>query len=222
MNEPQNPQKYFLLGIIGLGALIVVGLVWAVVSGPSPSSVRGTVDGKATFNDANDPMQGKSDSKVVVRMYEDFQCPACGAGEEAAAYAMKTYGDRVKFIWNDFPLSQIHSNAMAGAVAARCAEDQGKFWEYHDALYANQAAWSNLQDPKPSLKGYAKDLHLDEATFGACLDAEKDRQKVTDDVNEGNANGIDGTPTFFINTKRFVGIMQKEDWDRELKAALGS
>lgn len=211
-----EPQKYFLIGIILLGALIIGGLAWAIVSGPSSGSV-GTVNTNVKFNDANDPAIGPTSTKAVVRMFGDFQCPACGAAEEGVQYARQAYGAKVRFIWNDFPLTQIHSNAFAGSVAARCAEDQGKFWEYHDALYHYQLAWSSLADPSASFKDYAKELNLNADSFASCLSSQTDRSKIQDDMSEGDANGVDSTPTFFVNDKKLVGVLTKEDWDRELK-----
>lgn len=211
-----EPQKYFLIGIILLGALIIGGLAWAIISGPTPESV-GSVNQNVAFNDANDPVVGPTDAKAVVRIFGDFQCPACGAAEEGLLYARQAYGAKVRFVWDDFPLTQIHSNAFGAAVAARCAEDQGKFWEYHDALYRYQLAWSSLANPSSAFTEYAKEFRVDEGRFSSCLSNQTNRNKIQDDMNEGNANGVDSTPTFFVNTKKLVGVLKKEDWDRELQ-----
>ena len=221
MNQQSaQPQKYFLIGIIGLGVLILVGLVWAVLIGPS-SENRGNVVQNASFQDANDPTLGPSNAKTVVHIYGDFQCPACKVAEEGVTEARKMYADRVKFVWKDFPLTQIHSNAMAAANAARCAEARGKFWEYHDLLYQHQLEWSNQRDPATTFRGYAKDLGLGDATFATCLERESYREKILDNMAEGTKNSVEATPTFFVNAKRIVGVLRTEDWERELKAALG-
>ncbi|MEK7116138.1 MAG: thioredoxin domain-containing protein [Patescibacteria group bacterium] len=222
MNEsPLSTQKYFLCGIIGIGALIIAGLVWAILAGPSQTG-NGTVERNLRFNDENDPIVGSTSTRVVVRIFGDFQCPACGTAEAGVTHARRTYGDQVRFVWNDFPLSQIHSNAMAAARAARCAEMQGKFWEYHDALYRYQPLWSSLADPSDVFKGYARELKIAEEPFAACLVNHVQDKKILDDVNEGHANRVDSTPTFFVNAKRIVGVLTAEDWDRELKPLVGS
>lgn len=221
MDQPSTQtQKYFLLGIALLGALIVGGLVWAVMSPSSPSGTGGTVESNLRFVDDNDPAIGPADAKVTVRIFGDFQCPACGAAEPGVTYARKTYGDKVRFIWDDFPLVQIHQNAMAAANAARCAEEQGKFWEYHDKLYQVQTAWSNEKAPQEKFLDYAKELGLKEDTFSACLANQTYRNKIQADMSEATANGVDATPTFFINNKRMVGILQNVEWDREIQAQL--
>jgi len=222
MNEsPSQIQKYFLGAIIGLGALIIGGLVWAVLSGPSQTG-DGTVEQNLRFNDENDPAVGPTNTRAVVRIFGDFQCPACRTAEAGITYARRTYGDKVRFVWNDFPLSQIHSNAMSAANAARCAETQGKFWEYHDALYRYQSLWSSLADPSGPFTEYAKELHLAEAPFATCLANRTQEQKILNDITEGTANHVDSTPTFFVNTKRLVGVLTNEDWDRALKPLVGS
>lgn len=220
--KEERVGQLFLAGIGLLGLLIVGGLVWAIMAGPSStSSTNGTAEQNLSFKDDNDPAQGPGESKVVVRMFEDFQCPSCGAAAPGVAYAIKTYGDKVRFIWDDFPLT-MHKNAVPAANAARCAEEQGKFWEYHDKLYAEQANWADVASPTSLFVGYAKTLNLNEQMFDGCMANQTYNGKVQDDENEGIANNVQGTPTFFINNVRYVGAMSNAQWDTELKAAIGS
>lgn len=219
MNEEAGSQKLFLAGIGLLGALIIGGLVWAIMM---PSAPAGKTTAPGVFSDVNDPVTGSSTSKVVLRVFGDFQCPACATAEPGVTYVRKTYGDRVKIVWNDFPLSEVHPNAMSAAIAARCAEDQGKFWEYHDMLYQAQKAWSVEKDPKDLFVTYAKSIGVnDAAAFAQCYDAQTDRQKIQSDMDEGLSNEVSGTPTFFINNKKYVGGMENAQWDTEIKAAIG-
>ena len=220
MNEDTSMQKWFLGGIALLGILIVGGLVWAVMSpGASTSTTPGTSETGLSFSDVNDPVTGNANSTTTLRIFGDFQCPACAAAEPGVSHVRKTFGDRVKIIWDDFPLTQVHQNAMAGAIAARCADDQGKFWEYHDVLYQSQPNWSTEQNPKSLFVTYAKSIGLNTDAFSACYD-KQDQAKIQADMAEGTQNGVQGTPTFFINNKRFVGAMKDEDWDREINSAL--
>lgn len=215
MNSADQTRKVFLLGTIGLGILIVVGLIWAIASGSNGGS-------EVSFNDDNDPAVGPAEAKVTVRVFGDFQCPACRGAEAGFQYARKTYGDKVRFIWNDFPLQNTHPNALPSANAARCAEVQGKFWEYHDKLYAEQPNWSESASPKDAFISYALGLELDREQFSACLDNKTFQNKIIDDLNEGQRNAVNSTPTFFINNSKIVGILEKDVWDREIQSKLGS
>ena len=140
--------------------------------------------------------------------------------EDGLRYAMKTYGDRVRFVWNDFPLQAIHPNALLAADAARAADAQGKFWEYSQRLYEDQPNWASLPDPTDKLIAYAQALDLDVKTFTDALTNRTYQDKVMADLDEGSKLGIDGTPVFFINDKRIVGAMDHATWDKEIQAAL--
>jgi protein-disulfide isomerase len=211
MSSPEI-QKTFLLGSIVLGVLIIGGLVWAVASGPGPAPAR-------AFNDQNDPVYGANTDKIV-RIYGDFQCPACRAAETAVKAIREKYKDRVKFVWNDFPLQSLHPNALPAANAARCAEAQGKFWEYHDKLYADQASWDTLKDPTQKFKDYANALDIQVEPFAACLDKREHQSKIMDDLREGERVGVNATPTFYLNNVQAVGILTEQDWEVKIQALL--
>lgn len=214
MTSQEQTQKAFLLGSIILGVLIIGGLVWAVASSsPTPSTVVG-------FIDDNDPSFGPADAAVTVRVFGDFQCPACRAAEDGFGYAKQTYGDKVRFVWDDFPLQSVHPNALPAANAARCAEAQGKFWEYHDRLYQDQLTWSTLSQPRDQFLAYAQALDLKKDEFATCYDKKTYQNKIMDDVAEGGRNRVDSTPTFFVNEERLVGVTTRESWDRVIQLEL--
>lgn len=211
-----------IVGMVAIAVVIFAGLTWAVLRAPSDNgSGNGEDNGPVTFADADDPVQGPADAKAVVHLYSDFQCPACRSAEPGVAYAMQKYADRVRFVWKDFPLEQIHKNARAGANAARCAQAQGKFWEYHNVLYDKQAEWSNQGDPTATLEQYARDLGLTGDAFAACLQGKTEDAKVAQDVSEGLRNRVDRTPTFFVNNQRLFGMSPKE-WEGALDAVLST
>ncbi len=213
MSSPDQTRKIFLIGTIAISALIVVGLVWAIASGPGPGI-------QYTFTDDNDPAVGPGDAKVTVRVFGDFQCPACRQAEAAFAYAKSTYKDKVRFIWNDFPLQTLHANALPAANAARCAEAQGKFWEYHDMLYAQQPAWEGSASPSDIFATYAMSLGLNKDQFMQCLDTRTYQNKIMDDAQEGKRVDIQATPTFFINNIKVEGIMSNDQWDKNIQEQL--
>ncbi len=219
MSSTEQAQKVFLLGSIVLGVLIVGGLIWAVTSTGTGIGVD-SGGGAPAFSDDNDPSYGPGEAKVVVRTYGDFQCPACKAAEPGFRYALKTYGDKVRFVWNDFPLQSLHKNALTASNAARCAEDQGKFWEYHDRLYDDQSSWSDLISPQQSFVEYASALGLDKGLFESCLAEKKNNNKIMDDVAEGNRIGVNATPTFFIGNTKIAGVMDQSQWDKEIQSRL--
>ena len=106
----------------------------------------------------------------------------------------------MKLVWKDFPLTSIHPQAVKASEAAHCAGDQGKYWEYHDALFANQRALQVDQ-----LKKYAADLGLDAATFGSCLDSGKHADRVQQGLQEATQLGLSSTPSIFINGRLLAG-----------------
>jgi len=219
MNEPTN-NKGLIIGIVVVTALVFGGLIWAIVSAPND---QGGAAEAVAFTDANDPSIGPADAAATVRIFSDFQCPACKLAEPAIKAMMDKYKDRVRFVWNDFPLERIHPNARLAANAARCAEDQGAFWKYHDRLYEFQSQWVDLVEPSSTdiLIGAANQLGVDAGKFSACLSAKTDDAKIAADTAEANLNNVDRTPTFFINDRRYF-TMTETEWSVALDAALAT
>jgi len=160
------------------------------------------------------PTLGPKDAPVKVIEFADFQCPFCKRSEDAVQAIHKKYGDRIQLVFMDFPLS-FHPHAMPAANAARCANAQGKFWQYHDALFADQ---SKLEPA--DLKATAKTLGLDTAKFNACLDKNQYSAAIEKDLAEGHKLNVNGTPTFFIDGREVVGAQPTENFtniiDQEL------
>jgi protein-disulfide isomerase len=219
MQPTSDPRKPFVIGLIALAVLMIGGIAWAVMAHPTQQGT-GAVDANVSFDDSNDPSTGKSDAKVVVRVFGDFECSACRTAESGFAYALQKYGDRVKFIWDDMPLENLHPSALLAANAARCAEEQGKFWEMHDKLYGQQPYWASAPNVQDLFIGYAGDLGMDAKNFTACLEDQRYNDKVTADFQEGTANNVDATPTFFVNNTRYVGVMSNEQWDAAIQKEL--
>ena len=152
------------------------------------------------------PMRGLTTAKVVVDEYSDFECPACKAAVPLVKEVIETFGERILFKFHHYPLIQVHTQAFRAAQAAECANDQGKFWEYHDMLYEKQPALS-----RSDLESYARSLKLDVdglQGFNACLDSRAKANQVRSDVSEGDRQDVNATPTFFINSEKVV------DWSK--------
>jgi NhaA family Na+:H+ antiporter len=215
MQETSN--KGLVIGTIVAVAAIFGALTWALIS--LPSDGPGQVAGNLTFNNDKAPIRGNAEAPLEVQIYSDLQCPACKGSEPALKQAIAKYGDRAKFVWNDFPLMSIHPNARNAANAARCAEEQGKFFDYTDQLFANQASWQGLSRLEDSFKAFAAAIGLNGDQFSQCYADKKYDSLVMDDVAEGNRNGVRATPTFIIDGKVHNGLTIA-DWDRIMTAAL--
>jgi protein-disulfide isomerase len=160
--------------------------VQVLLTEPDPPFLNVGIAGGATRGDTN--------AAVTVVEFTDFQCSACGAMYPIAEDVLKSYGNRVRFVIRNFPLTTLHANAFHAAQAAEAAKAQGKFWEYIDLMFKNQTA---LDDE--SLKKYATLLGLDRERFDAELAAEKYVPVIRRDTADGEMYGVEGTPTFFIN-----------------------
>jgi protein-disulfide isomerase len=153
----------------------------------------------------DDPSQGPANAPVTIVEFSDFQCPFCLRVMPTLKRVKQTYGDKVRIVWKDFPLTQIHPQAFKAAEAGNCAREQGKFWEYHDRLFANQQA---LQPEY--LKKYAADAGLDTAKFNACLDTAKYSDRVQEQMGVGTGLGVSATPAMFINGRLVSGAQPYE------------
>jgi protein-disulfide isomerase len=220
MNE-SDPRQPIIIGIVILAVLMLGGMIWAVTSSSGGSLGGGEYDANASFIDEGDPTWGPDGAKVTIRIFEDFQCPACKTAHRGLNYVKEAYVEIVKLVWNDFPLDGSHPNARIASNAARCAEEQGKFWDYADALYSTQSQWSNNKSPSELFIKYAKQMELNEAAFTVCLDGRRYNEKIQNDVKEGRANRVNVTPTFFVNRRRYTGVLSADDWDKALKPLLG-
>lgn len=169
---------------------------------------------------AGHPWTGGKDAPVTVVEFSDFQCPFCRAAEPTLKQIRAKYGDRIKFVYMDFPLG-MHPHALDAAVAGRCAAQQDKFWQFHDAMFADQGKL----DPA-SLKQTAAKLGLDAKKFDACFDEKKVVAGIRADQAEGERLGVTGTPTFFINGRQMVGVESQASMaaviDEELARAEGA
>lgn len=160
------------------------------------------------------PRWGKADAPIEIIEFSDFQCPYCTRGAETIEQVKKHYADKVTVVYRHFPLP-MHDRADEGAEASECANEQGKFWEYHDQLFANQKMMSDAD-----LKTYATNVGLDVAKFEECLASDKHVATVEQDMAEGKAVGMSGTPGFFINGRMLGGAQPFEAFQEVIDAEL--
>jgi protein-disulfide isomerase len=164
---------------------------------------------------AGSPVKGSNSAKVTVVAFSDFQCPFCSRAVPTMKQIEDTYKNKVRLAFKQLPLP-FHDKAQGAAEASLAAHEQGKFWEYHDKLFANQQALD-----RPSLEKYAQEIGLNVGKFKAALDSGKFKKQVEDEAKFGNSIGATGTPTFYVNGKVLVGAQPfekfKEMIDQELK-----
>jgi protein-disulfide isomerase len=158
--------------------------------------------------------KGPKNAPITMVIFSDFQCPFCKRVEPTLTQIEKEYGGKVRQVWKNYPLP-FHNNAEPAAEAAMAAAAQGKFWEMHDKLFANNTALD-----RPSLEKYAQDMGLNMAKFKADLDGSKYKSVIESETKEGQAVGVNGTPAVFINGRKISGAypfdMFKKITDEEL------
>ena len=147
-----------------------------------------------------DHIQGASDAAVTLLEYGDYECPYCGAAYPVIKQVQETMGDRLRFVFRNFPITTAHPHAAQAAEAAEAAAAQGRFWPMHDLLYENQ---QHLE--MDDLVGYAGRLSLDVARFQSELADHTYADRVHDDFMSGVRSGVNGTPTFYIDGVRYEG-----------------
>ena len=167
-----------------------------------------TADGAPSF--------GSADAKVTIVEFSDFQCPYCTRAADATHAIKEKYGDKVRFVFRQFPLS-FHQNAHLAAQASLAANAQGKFWELHDLMFKNQKELA-----RENLDAYAKEIGLDMAKFKSALDEGTFKDAVDADMALGGKVSVSGTPSMFINGKRAANATAAEPLFAEIDAALAA
>lgn len=154
---------------------------------------------------ATGPSRGPEDAPVTIIEFGDYQCPFCRKLEPTLQSVLKQYSRQVRFVFRNFPLTEIHPDALHAAQAAVCAEEQGKFWPMHDAIFAEQAPLSI-----GTLRALASQAGLDQDKFNACVRSETPNKIIHDDVQAGNDLAVDGTPTLFIDGRYLNGAVSRQ------------
>lgn len=163
---------------------------------------------------AAEPTLGPPDARVRIVAFADFQCPYCQRAQTVIDQVMKTYGGRVQLVHRDFPLEG-HPQAFDAARAARCAGEQGRYWEYHRSLMMERGDMT-----APDLLARAKSVKLDVGPFRACLGSDRHDNAIRDGVAAGLRLGVNSTPTFFVNGQMLVGARPFEDFQEAIDAEL--
>lgn len=197
---------YWILGAVAVIGVAVVG--YSVGSSAlsaaatEPIDLEGLDDMSRLVQLAQGVEKGDPAAPITIVEFGDYQCPGCGAfalsvkPQVELAYVQS---GKAKFVFYDLPLISIHGNAFLAARAARCAQDQGKFWEYHDNMFRNQPAWSAKPDPKADFVDYAEVVGLEEDAFVTCLNSDRHADVVTANMRLAEELGLNGTPSIMVS-----------------------
>lgn len=165
-------------------------------------AVAKAATGSGELATSDDPVLGSADAKLTIVEFADFGCPFSEQESYVVEAIAKKYPNDVRVIYRDFPLIDLHPGADLAAEAGECAGDQSKFWEYHDVLYRNSGEFT-----AEVLADYAGQVGLNVNVFKNCLESGKYTQEVAQDLADGVAAGVTGTPTFYLNGEKIEGAV---------------
>ncbi len=207
-------ETKLFLGII-IGTIVIVGIGIAILS--RPAVVQKADPSRLSRPDSN--KISTSSASVTLVEFSDFQCPACGAYYPVVSKVIKDLKKDLTFVYRNFPLTQNHPNALLAAYAAEAAGVQGKYWEMHDLLFTKQSDWSESSSARNIFIAYALTLGINVDQFKKDIDSDAVKNKVAEDVSDGNALGINSTPTFFLNGMKLTNPATPADFENIVKNA---
>lgn len=225
--KPQRPPLTPFYLVLGLVALVGLGVILYQVLGGGGTAATEPVPveiDEAELARVQGIGMGREDAPVVIYEFADFQCPGCAGFASFVAPLIKQRlvdPGLVRYVYYDYPLTQIHPHAFLASRAGRCANEQGRFWEYHDRLYARQATWAAMGDPTDFFIDLAADAGLDRGQFADCLRSDRYAEEVTRNMRLGEALGVPGTPTLFVNMKRLDQIPSFAELEALVRAEAG-
>ncbi len=215
----KKKQLYKKIGIIVGVVLIVVVSIFGLVelaNAPSSTSSGLTVPPPSK----NDISEGNPKAKVTLIEYADFQCPACGAYHPLVNQLLSDFNGKIFYVYRMFPLSNIHKNAIISAQAGYAAYKQGKFFQMDDLLYNGQNTWADVDDPRDTFISYAKELKLDINKFTNDMNSSEAQNYVADAENKATSEGINATPTFFVNGQQIQNPSNYDQFKQIIQNAL--
>ena len=226
--EQTRPVSPMLVVAVAVAAIVVVVVAIFLSQRQATSKpatavqLPSTLDFEVGQTEDGAPYKGAADAKVTIVEYSDYQCPFCRRFfEEIEPQLDEKYikTGKVKFVYKDFAF--LGEESRLAANAALCAQEQGRFWEYHRILFQNQGAENSGAFSRDNLIGFAKEIGLDVKAFTQCLDARKYDPQINRTSQEARKRGVKGTPTFFINDRMLAGLPQFSDLEAAIQSALG-
>jgi protein-disulfide isomerase len=213
-NNSKSNLPLLIIGAVLLAAIIGGWWFYSSSSAPNKTTANKTTTSKSPTSPTPDMVEiyrnapsgaqpanmlGSPTATVTVEEFADYQCPTCAVVHPKVQEITKIYGNRIKFVYRNFPLTQIHAHAYEAAVAAEAASLQGKFWEMQSQLFLNQKEWSNSAEAPKLFEGYAQKIGLDVAKYQNDVLGLGAKSRVDADLMRGRKIGVSGTPAIYIN-----------------------
>ena len=221
-------KKFWIIaGIV----VVVLGIgFWLAMKSPTTMGIPtapkpdANIKGSQTLERSYSHMTGSPSAKVTLVEFGDYECPVCGEASQPLNDIISKYKNNpnFNFVFRNFPLDSIHPYAEIAAEAAEAAGAQGKYFQMHDALYTNQDEWTGSTDPVTDFVKYAQQIGLNMTQFKSDINSYKYQNNVAQDLADGNAYGIDATPTFFLNGQKIVGVGSLNTFDSQIQALLNN
>ncbi len=223
--KPWYRRRWFVIIVLMVVAWFGLPLLLGVFI-PTPNATLGftAAPGVSTATNnpvvvdvvtTDDPSRGLSVAPIMIVEFGDFQCPFSRQAHPIIKQVLSKYPEVVRFMYRDFPISQINPEAIAAAEAANCANQQGKFWQAYDQLYENQdTLGANFYN------ALGASLGLDSFKYQRCRDNHQTLSEIEDDFKAGVAAGVGGTPTFFVNGRKVQGALTLDLWDKVIASEL--
>lgn len=212
--------------LIAIAVVVLIGgVLLAIYANPKPQEAGKPVDEKSLVRDSSH-MTGKLGAKVTIVEFGDFQCPGCAAASPTIKKIIAEYKDneQFNFVFRNFPLESIHSNARIAAEAVEAAGVQGKYWEMNELMYEKQNEWSTSTTPLDIFTGYASSLGIDADKVKQSASQQLFKEVINADLADGNAVQVQSTPTFFVNGVLFTpnarSIPTYEDFKKKIDEEL--
>lgn len=210
---PKKQSGLFLPAVVAILA-IGAGVIYWQVQANKPKPI--TLAASTPLPKAEGYLRGNPDAPVSIIEFADFECPGCAnfaTVQEPDVRTRLVDAGLANFRFYDFPLTQIHANTLSAHLAASCANEQGKFWELHDAIFAAQNEWNTqaTSNPRKVLDRLAGEVGLDMARFGACFDSQRTLPQIQANAAEGTQRGVSSTPTLLIGNRLYPGGLPYDD-----------
>jgi protein-disulfide isomerase len=216
---------YVILGVVALGgAFFLFRQMQGGGGGGAATTLQQVVMTPEQLQRVPGISKGQPNAPVVFMEFADFQCPACGQFARFSEPLLEDHinAGTVRFVWYDYPLVEIHENAMLASRAGRCANEQNQFWAYHDYVFGQQERWAGAKNPVNLFIDYAQQAGLDRNAFGQCLRSDKYQKEVSESRQLGSTLGVSGTPTLFVNGKRVQDTPStRAEWDELIRQETG-
>lgn len=202
-----------ILCVIVFGAIIIIS---------KKDTGTSTGDNGGSSSQTTSHTRGENKKKVTLTEYGDFQCPACGGYYPIVESVYEKYKGDIEFQFVNFPLSQIHPNAMLAHRSAEAASNQGKFWEMYQLLYENQTTWSGMSSSQAdaAFRSYAESLKLDMAKFDTDQKSQATNNTINADISKSKEQGVTATPSFFVNGKKIDNPKDQDAFNKVIEDAI--